>query len=83
MGLPPKNFVKIEASPPKNSIFFYSTPKEIINFHNLPLENFMVPQPVEGGGGVRILNAIAHFATGSWFIESFMFVDENNYEYEV
>ena len=61
MGLPPKNwvtpvknFVKIKASPPKNSIFFYSTPEEILNFYNLPLENYMVPQP--GGGGVRILN---------------------------
>ena len=30
MGLPLKNFVKIKASPPKNSIFFYSTPKEIL-----------------------------------------------------
>ena len=57
MGLPLKNFVKIKASPPKNSIFFYSTPKQILNFYNLPLENSMVPQP----GGVRILNAIAQF----------------------
>ena len=58
MGLPPKNwvipvknFVKIKASPPKNSIFFYSTPEEILNFYNLPLENYMVPQPGGGGGG--------------------------------
>ena len=59
LGLPLKNFVKIKASPPKNSIFVYSisTPKEILNFYNLPLENSMVPQL---GGGVRILNAIAH-----------------------
>ena len=52
MGLPLKNFVKIKASPPKNSIFSYSTPKEILNFYNLPLKNSMVPQPGgEGGGG--------------------------------
>ena len=56
MGLPLKNFVKIKASSPKNSIFFYSTPKEILNFYNLPLENSMVPQPggVGGGGGADI-----------------------------
>ena len=53
MGLPLKNFVKIKASPLKNSIFFHSILKEILNFFNLPLENFMVPQPggVGGGGG--------------------------------
>ena len=52
MGLPLKNFVKMKASPPKNSIFFYSTPKEILNLYNVPLENSMVPQPgAEGGGG--------------------------------
>ena len=49
MGLPLKNLVKIKASLLKNSIFFYPTPKEILNFYNLPLENFMVPQP--GGCG--------------------------------
>ena len=62
MGLPLKNCVKIKASPPKNSIFFYSTPKEILNLYNVPLENSMVPQPGAeggGGGGRRILNAIA------------------------
>ena len=59
MGLPLKNFVKIEASPPMNTIFFFSTPEEMLNFYNLPLENSVVPQP-EGGGGARILNAIAH-----------------------
>ena len=61
MGLPLKNFVKMKASPPKNSIFFYSTPKEILNLYNVPLENSMVPQPGEErrGGGRRILNAIA------------------------
>ena len=58
MGLPLKNFVKIKASPPKNSIFFNSTPKEILNFYNLPQENSVAPQP---GGGVRILNAIAQY----------------------
>ena len=49
MALPLKNFVKIKASPPKNSTFFYSTPKEILNFYNLPLENSLVFQP-EGAG---------------------------------
>ena len=47
MGLPLKNIVKMKASPPKNSIFFYSTPKEILNLYNVPLENSMVPQPGE------------------------------------
>ena len=61
MGLPLKNFVKMKASPPKNSIFFYSTPKETLNLYNVPLDNSMVPQPgAEGGeGGRLILNAIA------------------------
>ena len=54
MGFPLKNFVKIKASPPKNSIFCYSTPKKILNFYNLPLENSMVPQPRGGGGGGAI-----------------------------
>ena len=53
--------MKIKASPATNSIFFYSTPKEILNFYNLPQENSMVPQTGVGGGGVRILNAIAQF----------------------
>ena len=61
MGFPLKNFVKIKASPPKNSIFCYSTPKKNLIFYNLPLENSMVPQPEEGGGGVRLLKEIAQF----------------------
>ena len=40
--------MKMKASPLKNSIFFYSTPKEILNFGNLPLENSIVPQPGAG-----------------------------------
>ena len=51
MDLPLKKFVKMKASPQKNSIFFYSTPKEIISLYNLPLENSMVPQPGAGVGG--------------------------------
>ena len=43
--------MKIKASPPKNSIFFYSTPKEILNFYNLPLENSLVLQP--GGADIK------------------------------
>ena len=35
MGLHVKNFVKIKASPPKNSIFFHSTPKGILDFYIL------------------------------------------------
>ena len=55
MGLPLKNFVKMKASPPKNSIFFYSTPKETLNLYNVPLDNSMVRQPgAEGGGEVDI-----------------------------
>ena len=42
MGLPLENFMKIKASPPKNSIFFCSTPPLYRNVHNLPLENSMV-----------------------------------------
>ena len=54
-----KNFVKNKASPPKNSIFFNTTPKEILNFYNLPLEK---------PGEVQILNAIAHsIFRGEWF----------------
>ena len=51
MALALKNFVKIETSPPMNSIFFFSIPEEILNFYNLPLENSVVPQPGGGGGG--------------------------------
>ena len=43
--------MKIKASPPKNSIFFYSTPKEILNFYDLPLENSLVLQP--GGADIK------------------------------
>ena len=43
VGLPVKNFVKIKASPQRIHIF-YSTPKEILNFYILPMENSMVPQ---------------------------------------
>ena len=50
MGVPLQNFVKIKAPSPMNSIIFYSTPKEILNFYNLPLKNSMVPQ--QGWGEV-------------------------------
>ena len=64
MGLPLKNFVKIKASPPKNSIFVYSisTPKEILNFYNLPLENSMVPQPGGGGADIKCNSPIFFFS---------------------
>ena len=53
-GFTPEECCEIKASTPKNSIFFYSTPKEILNFYNLPLDNSMVSQPGEGGGGADI-----------------------------
>ena len=37
-GLALKNFLKIKASPIKNSISFYSTPKEILRSKNVPLK---------------------------------------------
>ena len=37
-GLALRNFMKIKASPTKNSISFYSTPKEILRSKNLPLK---------------------------------------------
>ena len=45
-----KNFVEFKASPPhhppaKEIVFFYSTPKEILIFLNLPLKNSIGPQP--------------------------------------
>ena len=54
---PLKNFVKMKASPLENSIFFYFTPKEILNFYNLFPKNSIVAQL--GWREVRILNAIA------------------------
>ena len=51
MGLPPKNFVEMKASPPKEFHSFYSISIEILNFYILPLKNSMVPQPGGGGGG--------------------------------
>ena len=52
MGLPLKNFVKLKLQPQRIPYFFNSTPKEILNFYNLPLDNSMVSQP--GGGGADI-----------------------------
>ena len=45
-----KNFVEFKASPPttpcqRNSFIFYSTPKQIFIFFNLPLKNSIGPQP--------------------------------------
>ena len=55
MDLPMEKFMKIKALPPKNSIFFYSTPPLYLNVHNLPLENSMLPQP--GGCGYKKQNS--------------------------
>ena len=56
-GFSPEEFRKNWSLTPNEFHIFFSTPEEILNFYNLPLENSVVPQP---GGGVRILNAIAH-----------------------
>ena len=60
MGLPheeygstPKQYAWVYP-PPKNSIFLYLTPKEILNFYNLPLRNSIGPQL-----GDTDINAIA------------------------
>ena len=42
---------KLRLHPQRIPYFFYSTPKEILNFYNLPLENSMVPQP--GGADIK------------------------------
>ena len=51
MGVHLKNFMKIKTPRPKNSILFYSTPKGILSFYDLPLKNSMVLQLGDGGGG--------------------------------
>ena len=53
MGLHLKNFMKIKTPRPKNSILFYSTPKGILSFYDLPLNNSIVLQLGDGGGGGR------------------------------
>ena len=61
--------MKIKASPPKNSIFFYPAIEEIRNFYNLPLKNSMVPLPAGGGGGgggVQMSNVIAQSVQLTW-----------------
>lgn len=45
-----KTFVEFKASPPhhppaKEIVFFYSTPKQILIFLNLPPKNSIGPQP--------------------------------------
>ena len=59
--------MKIKASPPKNSIFFYPAIEEILNFYNLPLKNSMVPlSGGGGGGGVQMSNVIAQPVQLTW-----------------
>ena len=58
MGVPLKKFVKIKAPPQNNSIVFDSTPKKIISFYKIPLENSMFPQLSGGRGGDRGINCI-------------------------
>ena len=36
---------KLKLHPQRIQYLFYYTPKEILNFYNLPLKNSMVPQP--------------------------------------
>lgn len=45
-----KILFKIKASSPKNSIFFYSSPKEILNLYKLTLKNSIRLQPGGGAG---------------------------------
>ena len=68
MGLPLKPFPLIRLILRlKNSIFFYSTPKEILNLYNLPLENSMVPQAGAGEEGVAdIINNCSSSLNGFW-----------------
>ena len=54
MGLHLKNFMKIKTPCPKNSILFYSTPKGILSFYDLPLKNSMVLTLGDGGGGEEL-----------------------------
>ena len=71
MGLPPeengstmKNFKESKASPPNpppppqtNNSIFYSTPKQILNFLNLPLKNSIGPKPgVKGPTSFHFIN---------------------------
>ena len=65
---PLKNFVKMKASPLENSIFFYFTRKEILNFYNLFPKNSIVAQL--GWREVQILNAIAQKTSGNWCFET-------------
>ena len=61
--IPLKNFVKIKASPPKNSIFFLLYPYRNPQFYNLPLENSMVPQP--GGADIKCNSPLANYTLNS------------------
>lgn len=70
MGLPLKNlhgstlrnFARIyKDPPPENSIFFQFTPKEILNFYDLPLKNSIGPQRRDTD-----INAIAISLKGTW-----------------
>ena len=63
MGLPLKNFVKIKASPPKNSIFFYSTPIEILNFITCP---WRIPWFLnQGGADIKCNSPLANYTLNS------------------
>ena len=52
-GDTPEEFCKIKSLPPKNSLFFYSTPKESLNFFKMAPEEFHGSSPgwEVGGGG--------------------------------
>ena len=45
MGLPLKIFMKVTAPSQRILCFLGSTPKEILNFYNLPLKNSTFRQP--------------------------------------
>ena len=85
MALPLKNFMKIKASPPKNSIFFYSTPKEILNFYDLPLENSLVLQP--GGADIKCDSPpgapLTYFNDGGGVRQRFIFYTPKNPNFRI
>ena len=57
-GETPEEFCKIKSLPPKNSLFFYSTPKEILNFFKMAPEEFHGSSPgwEVGGRGPGVSN---------------------------
>ena len=53
-GGTPEEFGKIKALPPQNSLFSYSTPKEILNFFKMAPEEFHGSSPGWEGGWMDV-----------------------------